>query len=135
MVPGGSWIKEEPLSEEDFRALERDRQKKENHNISEHDCTFVVSILSTVSVERRRRFNINDRIKELGTLLPKQEETYHDLVRDVRQHKGSILKASVEYIRRLKRDQVQKKMLEDKCKIQEFQNRKLLLKLQVTFIV
>ena len=93
---------------------------------------FVVFILSNVSVERRRRFNINDRIKELGTLLPKQEETYHDLVRDVRQHKGSILKASVEYIRRLKRDQVQKKMLEDKCKIQEFQNRKLLLKLQVT---
>lgn len=23
------------------------------------------------AVERRRRFNINDRIKELGTLLPK----------------------------------------------------------------
>ena len=55
-------------------------------------------------------------------------------MRDVRQHKGSILKASVEYIRRLKRDQVQKKMLEDKCKIQEFQNRKLLLKLQVTLL-
>ena len=94
----------------------------------------MVFILSTVSVERRRRFNINDRIKELGTLLPKQEETYHELVRDVRQHKGSILKASVEYIRRLKRDQVQKKMLEDKCKIQEFQNRKLLLKLQVKLV-
>ena len=119
------------MSEEDFRTLERDMQKKDNHNISEHHCIFVVFIIS-VSVERRRRFNINDRIKELGTLLPKQEETYHDLVRDVRQHKGSILKASVEYIRRLKRDQVQKKMLEDKCKIQEFQNRKLLLKLQVT---
>ena len=25
-------------------------------------------------VERRRRFNINDRIKELGTLLPKQHD-------------------------------------------------------------
>lgn len=24
-----------------------------------------------ITVERRRRFNINDRIKELGTLLPK----------------------------------------------------------------
>ena len=56
-------------------------------------------------------------------------------MRDVRQHKGSILKASVEYIRRLKRDQVKKKMLEDKCKIQEFQNRELLLKLQVTLTV
>jgi Helix-loop-helix DNA-binding domain len=27
-----------------------------------------------VSVERRRRFNINDRIKELGTLLPKNND-------------------------------------------------------------
>jgi hypothetical protein len=27
-------VKEEPLSEEDFRALERERQKKETHNIS-----------------------------------------------------------------------------------------------------
>ena len=134
VVPGESGIKEEPLSEEDFRTLERDRQKKENHNISEYDRIYVGFIHSTLLVERRRWFNINDRIKELGTLLPKQEETYHDLVRDVRQHKGSILKASVEYIRRLKRDQVQKKMLEDKCKIQEFQNRKLLLKLQVKII-
>jgi hypothetical protein len=35
----GSWegeVKEEPLSEEDFRALERERQKKETHNISEY---------------------------------------------------------------------------------------------------
>ena len=32
-------------------------------------------------VERRRRFNINDRIKELGTLLPTQNEPYYELVR------------------------------------------------------
>ena len=72
-------------------------------------------IISTPLVERPRQFNINDPIKELGTLLPKQEETYHDLVWDVRQHKGSILKAWLEYIRRLKRDQVYKKMPVDKC--------------------
>jgi hypothetical protein len=38
----GSWegeVKEEPLSEEDFRALERERQKKETHNISK--CLFL----------------------------------------------------------------------------------------------
>jgi hypothetical protein len=29
-------VKEEPLSEEDFRAMERERQKKETHNISEY---------------------------------------------------------------------------------------------------
>ena len=64
-------------------------------------------------------------------MLPGQQETHHDIVRDVRQNKGSILKASVEYIRRLKRDNTGKKSLEEKCRIQEFQNRKLLVKLQV----
>jgi len=107
-------IKEEPASEEEVRALERDRQKKDNHNI----------------IERRRRFNINDRIKELGGLLPSQGEPHHDLVRDVRQNKGSILKASVEFIRRLKKETAGKRALEEKCRIQEFQNRKLLIKLQ-----
>ena len=83
------------------------------------------------SVERRRRFNINDRIKELGTLLPKQQDQYYDIVRDVRQNKGSILKASVDYIKKLKHDQQKRKLLEEKIRIQEAQNRKLLLKLQV----
>ena len=32
---GEDGIKEEPVSEEEARALERDRQKKDNHNISE----------------------------------------------------------------------------------------------------
>ena len=29
-------MKEEPLSEEDLRALQKDRQKKDNHNMSKH---------------------------------------------------------------------------------------------------
>ena len=29
-------IKEEPLSEEDLRALQKDRQKKDNHNMSKY---------------------------------------------------------------------------------------------------
>ena len=57
---------------------------------------------------------------------------YFDLVRDVRQNKGSILKASVDYIRKLKVDQDRKKYLEEKCRIQEFQTRKLVAKLQVS---
>lgn len=108
-------IKEEPLTEEDLKALQKDRQKKDNHNL----------------IERRRRYNINDRIKELGTLLPKENDEYFDLVRDVRQNKGSILKASVDYIKKLKVDQDRKKFLEEKCRIQEFQNRKLIAKLQL----
>ena len=56
---------------------------------------------------------------------------YYDIVRDVRQNKGSILKASVDYIRKLKLEQQKKKILEEKMKIQEATNRKLLLKIQV----
>merc|ERR1719228_3169007 len=93
-------VKEEPLCEDDLRALQKDRVKKDNHNM----------------IERRRRFNINDRIKELGTLLPKQNEQYYDIVRDVRQNKGSILKASVDYIRILKREKERKSLVEDKCR-------------------
>merc|ERR1719320_1414934 len=107
-------VKEEPLCEDDLRALQKDRVKKDNHNM----------------IERRRRFNINDRIKELGTLLPKQNEQYYEIVRDVRQNKGSILKASVDYIRLLRREREKKLSLEEKYKKLELSNRKALLKLQ-----
>merc|ERR1712066_1171560 len=99
-------VKEEPLCEDDLRALQKDRQKKDNHNM----------------IERRRRFNINDRIKELGTLLPKQNEQYYDIVRDVRQNKGSILKASVDYIKILKRERERKIQIEEKYRKQEQMN-------------
>ena len=84
-----------------------------------------------VLVERRRRFNINDRIKELGTLLPKNSEQYYEVVRDVRQNKGSILKASVDYIKILKKEKEKKILLEEKCRKLEQMNRKALLKIQV----
>merc|ERR1712110_416199 len=93
-------VKEESLGEDDLRVLQKDRQKKDNHNM----------------IERRRRYNINDRIKELGTLLPKQNEEYYDIVRDVRQNKGSILKASVDYIRKLKKEKEKKTFMEEKCR-------------------
>ncbi len=56
---------------------------------------------------------------------------YYDIVRDVRQNKGSILKASVEYIKKLKSDQHKRRLAEEKNRVLEAQNRKLLLKLQV----
>ena len=87
---------------------------------------------NSLLVERRRRFNINDRIKELGTLLPKQNEQYYEIVRDVRQNKGSILKASVDYIRLLKREREKKVSLEERYKKLEQSNRRALLKLQVS---
>jgi len=96
------------LCDDDARAWAKERIKKDNHNM----------------IERRRRFNINDRIKELGTMLPKYIDP------DLRQNKGSILKASVDYIRKLKRDQERLKLLEDKQRQTEAMNRKMMLKVQ-----
>jgi hypothetical protein len=63
----------------------RDRRKKDIHNM----------------IERRRRYNINDRIKELGLMLPKSTA---EICRDMKLNKGTILKASCDYIRQLQRD-------------------------------
>jgi len=110
----GSEVKDEPLAEDELKAVQRDRIKKDNHNM----------------IERRRRYNINDKIKELGTLLPRQNEQYYDLVRDVRHNKGSILKASVDYIKILKREKERKTVAEEEARRAKNENRKLLLKLQ-----
>ncbi|XP_042582277.1 melanocyte inducing transcription factor a [Cyprinus carpio] len=95
-----------PVAE--VRALVKERQKKDNHNL----------------IERRRRFNINDRIKELGTLIPKSNDP------DMRWNKGTILKASVDYIRKLQKEQQKAKELENRQKRLEHANRHLLLRIQ-----
>ncbi|XP_054992551.1 microphthalmia-associated transcription factor isoform X2 [Sorex araneus] len=95
-------------TESEARALAKERQKKDNHNL----------------IERRRRFNINDRIKELGTLIPKSNDP------DMRWNKGTILKASVDYIRKLQREQQRAKELENRQKKLEHANRHLLLRIQ-----
>uniref|UniRef100_A0A8C1G537 Melanocyte inducing transcription factor a n=1 Tax=Cyprinus carpio TaxID=7962 RepID=A0A8C1G537_CYPCA len=96
------------LSEAEVRALVKERQKKDNHNL----------------IERRRRFNINDRIKELGTLIPKSNDP------DMRWNKGTILKPSVDYIRKLQKEQQKAKELENRQKRLEHANRHLLLRIQ-----
>ncbi|XP_041802201.1 melanocyte inducing transcription factor a isoform X5 [Chelmon rostratus] len=95
-------------TEAEVRALAKERQKKDNHNL----------------IERRRRFNINDRIKELGTLIPKSNDP------DMRWNKGTILKASVDYIRRLQREQQRAKELECRQRKLEHANRHLMLRIQ-----
>ncbi|XP_073425824.1 microphthalmia-associated transcription factor isoform X2 [Dendrobates tinctorius] len=114
----GSYLPHMPVSaslidiygnqESEARALAKERQKKDNHNL----------------IERRRRFNINDRIKELGTLIPKSNDP------DMRWNKGTILKASVDYIRKLQREQQRSKEVENKQKKLEHANRHLLLRIQ-----
>lgn len=54
---------------------------------------------------------------------------------DVRQNKGTILKASVDYIRKLKREQEHMRQLEEEKKNTEEINRRLLLRVQVRFAI
>ncbi|XP_041347614.1 microphthalmia-associated transcription factor-like [Gigantopelta aegis] len=96
------------LTEDEARMWAKERQKKDNHNM----------------IERRRRFNINDRIKELGTMLPKNIDP------DLRQNKGTILKASCDYIRRLKKDQDKLRQSEEQRRMLEMNNRKYMLRIQ-----
>ncbi|XP_062254451.1 transcription factor EB isoform X2 [Platichthys flesus] len=90
------------------RAMAKERQKKDNHNL----------------IERRRRFNINDRIKELGTMIPKTNDL------DVRWNKGTILRASVEYIKRMQKDMHRSREVENNFKRMEMANKQLLLRIQ-----
>ncbi|XP_066928877.1 transcription factor EC-like isoform X2 [Clytia hemisphaerica] len=93
--------------EEPDTFFNKERQKKDNHNM----------------IERRRRYNINDRIKELGTLVPKLDN-------DMKQNKGTILKSSVDYIRRLKKDRERLRNVEHRSQSLEDMNKKLLLRVQ-----
>ncbi|XP_054992116.1 transcription factor EB [Sorex araneus] len=96
------------LTDAESRALAKERQKKDNHNL----------------IERRRRFNINDRIKELGMLIPKANDL------DVRWNKGTILKASVDYIRRMQKDLQKSRELENHSRRLEVTNKQLWLRIQ-----
>jgi len=83
-------------------------------------------------IERKRRYNINDRIKELGDLLPHKHETHYDIVRDTRgsANKGNILKSSVEYIKVLKNEVTKMKQVEVDYRHMQMENRKLLLRIK-----
>ncbi|XP_036386352.1 transcription factor EB isoform X1 [Megalops cyprinoides] len=105
--PANLAIKRE-LSDAEARAMAKERQKKDNHNL----------------IERRRRFNINDRIKELGTMIPKTNDL------DVRWNKGTILRASVEYIKRMQRDVQRSREVENNFKRMEMANKQLWLRIQ-----
>ncbi|MEQ2243765.1 hypothetical protein ILYODFUR_010191 [Ilyodon furcidens] len=96
------------ITDADTKAFMKERQKKDNHNL----------------IERRRRFNINDRIKELGTLIPKSSDP------EMRWNKGTILKASVDYIRKLQKEQQRTKDIEMRQKKLEQANHILMLRIQ-----
>lgn len=105
--PANLAIKRE-VPDGDVRAMAKERQKKDNHNL----------------IERRRRFNINDRIKELGTMIPKTNDL------DVRWNKGTILRASVEYIKRMQKDVQRTREVENNFRKMEMANKHLWLRIQ-----
>ncbi|XP_044278861.1 LOW QUALITY PROTEIN: transcription factor EC [Varanus komodoensis] len=87
-------------------------------------CSETPLLMQRTVIERRRRYNINYRIKELGTLIPKSNDP------DMRWNKGTILKASVEYIKWLQKEQQRARELEHRQKKLEQANRRLLLRIQ-----
>ncbi|XP_051532031.1 transcription factor EB-like isoform X3 [Myxocyprinus asiaticus] len=105
--PANLAIKRE-MSDAEARAIVKERQKKDSHNL----------------IERRRRFNINDRIKELGTMIPKTNDL------DVRWNKGTILRASVEYIKRMQKDIQRTREVENNFRRMEMANKQLWLRIQ-----
>ena len=95
------------LTEEEIRYFLKEikeKQKKESHNL----------------VERRRRFNINDRINELGGILNRENKLTD------KKNKGLILKASIEYIQNLENKLTHTKELEDKLSQMTMLNRQLM---------
>lgn len=96
-----------------LKNMSKERLKKDNHN----------------QIERRRRYNINDRIKELSSLLPNStdDSRYYALVRDMKQHKGTILKASVDYVRLLKKEVYE---LERRQQELEVANRQMMMRMK-----
>nr|XP_039258925.1 transcription factor E3-like [Styela clava] len=100
--------KQEFLDDDPRATYMQDRVKKDNHN----------------RIERRRRYNINDRIKELGTLVPRNNDP------DMRWNKGSILKASVDYMRDLQNRVSRAEKVERNQGQMQNTNRRLMLRIQ-----
>jgi len=102
-----------PLNE-DVHAWKKERQKKDNHN----------------KIERRRRYNINDRIQELGTLLPRGDPRYVHITRDMKYNKGTILRASVDYVKCLKNEVDKLPEVEKRYRDLEDENRRMNMRIQ-----
>lgn len=76
-------------------------------------------------VERRRRFRINDKIKELETLLPGRNRSH-----SFPQNKSSILTATVDYIKQIQAEQERICLLEERQRRMEQQIIKIIKVLQ-----
>lgn len=89
----------------------KEQRRKETHNL----------------FERRRRFNINERIRELAGLLPRRSEPYCEAAR---QSAGHVLRASVEYMQWLKLEVSRLSEAEARRRVLELENQHLRSRLQ-----
>lgn len=70
----------------------------------------------------------------MGALLAPRSISFPTLAdRDVRWNKGTILKASVDYIKRMQKDLQRSRDLENHSRRLEMANKQLLLRIQVSF--
>nr|CAD7575649.1 unnamed protein product [Timema californicum] len=118
-------LKHEPLHINDIElhALAKDRQKKDNHNMTVELNT--TSALANYATEAGQNI-----VNKVDRFLVIRFTRYYEIVRDVRPNKGTILKSSVDYIKVLKHDVHRMKQVEARQKQLEFQNRRLLLRVQ-----
>lgn len=91
------------LNETDY--LIRERKRKYSHNL----------------VEQRRRFKINDKIKELESLLPG-----HNTCASVPQNKYSVLTATVDYIKQVQGEPDRLRLVEERHQRHEQQIKKII---------
>nr|CAD7264975.1 unnamed protein product [Timema shepardi] len=123
-------LKHEPLHINDIElhALAKDRQKKDNHNMTVELNT--TSALANYATEAGQNI-----VNKVDRFLVIRFTRYYEIVRDVRPNKGTILKSSVDYIKVLKHDVHRMKQVEARQKQLEFQNRRLLLRVQIPDLI
>ncbi|XP_060552790.1 transcription factor E3-like [Ruditapes philippinarum] len=100
-----------------------------NFSLKNTHVSLILDILfkhyNYFSVEKRRRSFINDRIAELQSLLPE------DVNRATCTNKGSILKESVDYIRKLQTDLNLTKKLQEKIIEIDLESKQLAARLEM----
>ncbi|KAG0716649.1 Transcription factor E3 [Chionoecetes opilio] len=89
----------------------REQRRKESHNM----------------FERRRRFNINERIRDLAGLLPRRSQPFSEAAR---QSAGHVLKGSVDYMQWLKHEVSRLSEAEARQRVLEVENHYLRSRLQ-----
>lgn len=146
-----------PLTEDEMKLVIRDRQKKDNHNMSktnQNEC-FVFQLKEKLCFFDSQLNDDDDLISTIELknwecfcpkeLICKSEEhsdrkfiyNFFDSLlsffRDTKQNKGTILRASVDYIKILRRQYDNNVLIEEKCQTLNEENHALRERIRVRF--